>query len=618
MHMNFEKPISLYPERASSNLDVTITHLQDIENGKIKRIEFQETERADLLSFENTIGESLEKIVKIKNISLNMHIGYLLTATGIEDFNKIFDLDISSETSHTVEQFLYKHRNDFLKSEPIKRNAFSGRAEKFADDNLLNSLTGSMNENGDIDIGKVSILKQVDLLLAPEKALEKLTLLRNFKRGLKFEIESIQQLSNISALETAKLKILNLYKRKVNQLLAENFSQGVVLQKMSDAVGIDSLTVEEKTLLELFQGLSMSEKNYSRYDKFIHGATTSYNEFGNKTQVSQEIIDFADKLDLERLEIELHKEDCLKERGLDSKKIFEKNIDCEQFSAIEESLLRHYGILSAYPASEYDPADINPASDNKWRFIARSEFKSMSVNSGRKIVKAPRKNQSAETMITVLCGHETEGHVIQNINREKIPLKLFNSEYLGGDRTSLFAEGGAMMIQNIISQKAFGFQSLPHSAYIRAMIKKIEGGSYIDCIKSFYDNQKLVFAEKRNRGIINNSDFQKEIHDVLELSINRCKRLFRSGVDKNSDSPFLTKSKDTVYLEQLMLMSKLQQQGMEKYAFVGSVNLRTLADLAEIGFINLSQIRKPDLYSLEIWNKIKDNYKISDKDKEND
>jgi len=141
-------------------------------------------------------------------------------------------------------------------------------------------------------------------------------------------------------------------------------------------------------------------------------------------------------------------------------------------------------------------------------------------------------------------------------------------------------------------------------------MKKLEGGNYIECTKAFYDDQKKVFIEKRNRDIINDAEFKEKTRSALETAINRCKRLFR-GDNKNSNSRFLTKSKDTAYLEQLILMDKLQKQGMEKYAFVGSVNLRTLADLAEIGLIDLAQVKKPDLYSLEIWNKIKDNYKLA-------
>lgn len=611
--MNFEKPTSLYPERASSNLDASIARLRDLESGKIKKLELKEEEKAELLAFENSLGESLEKIIKIKSVSMDLQVDYLLTQDGIDDFSKTFALDIGGENAQTIERFIYEHRAGFLKIESTERAAFSGRAEKHSRKTLLDTLSATMTDDGEINITEISIPKQINLLLAPEKALEKLTLLRDFKRRLKLEIATIQQLPNISEPAEARLKILRLYQRKVNQILAENFFRGVIVQELANGIGVDNLTSEEKNLLELFNELSSPEKNYSRYDKFIHGATFGYDESGNKTQIPEELLDFAHKLDLESMEVELHKNDRLRERGLDPAKIFENSITCAEFSRVENSVLQHYNSLSAYPASTFNPDRVGPAPDGKWQFIALPEIEGMSTENDTKTIEAPSENQSVERMIAILCGHETEGHFIQTINREKIPLKLLASNHLGGDRTEIFAEGGAMMVQNIISEEAFGYKSLPGSHYVKAMVRKLQGGNYLDCVKTYYDSKKEFIEEKKRRDIINNTAFKKELIAALKTAISSSKRLFRLGVDKNAISPILAKSKDTVYLEQLILIDKLRQNGMEKYAFIGRVNLRTLADLAEIGLIDLAQIKKPDLYSLEIWNNIKDNYKLDSK-----
>jgi len=441
--MSFEAPSPLYPERASANLDVAIERLQKIESGETEKIKLTESERLELLSFENSLGEELEQIVKIKNISSTIHTDYLFTEAGQEDFEKTFGLDIKAETPETIESFIYEHRDIFIKTPPTW---FSNRAGAYADTSLLEALENSMDESGEINTNNIQSPTQISLLLTTERALEKLTLLRNFKRKLKSESEKKEQLPKNSALELATLKIIKLYKRKTNQLLSDTFSTGVAIENLSKNIGENNLTAEEKMLLSLFRGLNTPEKNYSRYDRFIHGASADYDEIGNRLQISPEIIAYADNLDSEYMENELCQETRLRDRGLDPAKIFEKNIPCAEFSAIEESLLRHYDSLSEHPATEYDPNGIGSAPDNKWRFIARPDFKSMSVMGGRKIIKAPPKNQSVETMITVLCGHETEGHFIQSLNREKIPLKLLNSNQLGTDRTSLFSEGGAMMV----------------------------------------------------------------------------------------------------------------------------------------------------------------------------
>lgn len=70
--------------------------------------------------------------------------------------------------------------------------------------------------------------------------------------------------------------------------------------------------------------------------------------------------------------------------------------------------------------------------------------------------------------------HEIEGYVLQNENKARVGLKLF--EKLGSGHSTLLAENGAMYKKDTVSQKVFDFRSFPYPHYIKAMLKKQEGG----------------------------------------------------------------------------------------------------------------------------------------------
>ena len=53
-----------------------------------------------------------------------------------------------------------------------------------------------------------------------------------------------------------------------------------------------------------------------------------------------------------------------------------------------------------------------------------------------------------------------------------------------------------MMVQSIISEKAFGYKSLPGTHYVKAMLTKLGGGNYIDCVKAYYGSKKKHIEEE--------------------------------------------------------------------------------------------------------------------------
>ncbi len=140
----------------------------------------------------------------------------------------------------------------------------------------------------------------------------------------------------------------------------------------------------------------------------------------------------------------------------------------------------------------------------------------------------------------------------------------------------------------------------------------MEQGTYLDCVKEYYET--LIAVKKKKRGIINKDEFQKELRKKIKVSINSAKRLFRGGIDFDSDSKYLSKSKDTVYLEQFFLAQEMREAGLEKYAFLGGVNLRTIKDLLEIGVLKQDDIQELKFSAMDIWNRIKDKYKLKNEE----
>lgn len=603
--MNFETK-SLYPERASSGLDEVIEDLKKIEEEKTKKETLNEKEKQEVLEFENGFGEELEKIYEIKIITPTVYLDYFLTEKGRNDFQEVLGFPVEGTSAEDLHVFFGKNRKALSSLAPEIRSAFLGRASGYADENLQETLRKRISEDGAINVSGIQASQCTSLVLNPEKALEKISGFRDFKKLLRLQMRALQSQEN-DTVNSAKKGLLEIYQRRVNELIASLYSATGSVAELKKTLGEKALTDEENAFLSNFVGLEKLETNYSRLDKFIHGAGKNFNEVGMREQIDDEIKRYADEIEKIQIETGLHRKEAVEKRGLDYEKITAKSVENSFFSAIAEEILEHYGQKSAFPAQDFNPDRVGAAPDNKWQFISRPEYKSLSVNSLQKTIKSGLGNKSICETIATMGGHEIEGHFMQALNRTLIPLRL--SAKIGTDRTYIFSEGGAMFVEDQITQQAFGYRTVPHPHYIKAMIAKLEGGNYLDCVKAFFESAHKLTRAKKESGVISSEEETRENENNLSLAINRARRLFRENVDLNKQTTLLTKSKDTIYLEQLVLMKKLKKQGLEKYAFAGGVNLKTLMLLRKIGLIDLNAIKKPAYYSLRIWDRIKEAYK---------
>ena len=79
--------------------------------------------------------------------------------------------------------------------------------------------------------------------------------------------------------------------------------------------------------------------------------------------------------------------------------------------------------------------------------------------------------------------------------------------------------------------------------------------------------------------------------------------MFNNGGELSlSASPFLTNSKDLVYLEQELVVRELEKVGKQHYLLVGELNLQTIAELHQIGMFDEDEFvfpKKPSQILLE-------------------
>ncbi len=597
---------SLYPQRMFDRLDEQVDIVDGFERKLIQPMRLSEQEREEILDFEDALGKRFEKITDITVQKVTFYVEYFLTSQGRDKFEQVTGVTLSDmDNEQDIKKTLFLNRDVLRQVKYDDLKSLAALSVKYYDEMLLHQLSVRNDELNTIDIKEIPNPRGIDVLLTPEKLAGKIAELTVFKNDVK-KINA--SLSNMSQCDLAKKKIIELYRKKYNQILTEDFFDSSLVVDLMQTIGEDLLTEEEKELLKMQKGMQNVQKNLSRRDKFIHGADKNYTE-GERVQISDTLKSFAEQISVEYERSNSEKYQKIVEKGYDPEKVFAKDMSIEKITTLINELLEMYGLKSAYGPETYDAKRSGAAPDDKWQFIAKDSYKSMSIDGKQKVIKSDTKNKDIYHTMTVALGHEI-GHVLQSINSSKIPLRLFKK--IKGDRSSVFAEGGAMLLQDHVAREIFGTGSLGNPHYVRAMIKKMEGGNYMDCVKASYDSSAHTLLQKKKMNQISDDEFEKQNREQIRLAIARAKRLFRHSADLSLSSAHLTKSKDTAYLEQIMLARKLQEKGLEKYLFFSGMNLSTLTTLLEIGLMDTGEIQTAQKHVFAIWDRIKDQYLLKE------
>ena len=600
-----ERP-SLYPSRVLERAASIADALQELLEGKREIVRLSEEERTHILKEEERLGIELEQAFRIAPFNATFASEYFLTPVGRKDFEKTLDIPFPEEAggnTPAIKRYLFSQRKT-LASLPAKTvEEIARRSLKHSEDQLFESAKQTLQPNGSIALDRLPFPEKMTLLLTPEKTLLKIQALLALKRSIKDSFS--KEIPGASPQYIyVRNGLIRLYQKRINTLLVDLKITGFHLAKSVASQEEISLSGEEKILLHLATGTQAHEQNLARYDKLIRGADTDTD--GRRLQIGMNLRKLADRLAAGNQEGLLSHETKLQENDLDTCKIRESLIPATDTRALAEETLRAYDLLSQESPDTYSPDRPFPAQDDKWRVLLEPHRRTFSVNGKSKMIFGPLANLTLTRTLGTLVGHEIEGHVLQHANRASIPLRIFRE--VGAGRSDVLAECGAMTNESRVNQEILGTATSGHPHYLRAMQKKLEGGHYFDCVQAFYvsalEGEKTLLSLKR----ISPEQFQKKAGDHLRIALNRTARLFQGGAEMASNQPFLTKSKDTAYAEQIQVFYEFQKRGLEKFIFVGGVDIDSLPFLVETGFLDPKSILEPKLYALKIWERLKPDY----------
>lgn len=601
-------PSKLYPERAFSGVSEKVENLQRVMTGEIPAWEISEAERSEILKIESELAETLEPIHSILPPNINFDFNYLLTPEGVADFGKVVGVEIPSEVESfaALKTFLYQHTAELAAADKKELAALGGRSSIYRRKEIFKAVSKTIADKGEIDTEVIPESESINIRLNPILDYEKTNNLRALKADLKLKRAMLEQSGQSEDYIAVLDGIFELYQRKINEAIADRANVFVSLQEKAEFLGEDSLTEDERLALGEDRTSANAASALSRYDKFLYGAGNDFDDRGWRKQIAQELIELADVEEQKNLIALQEMDQGIKEKGLNKEKLFAQNVEVEEIERLCKETLEHYGLLSAVSASEYTPDRSGPAADDKWQVIISDSYPNLSVFGAQKIIKCPNKPQSIDKLLSVTIAHEIEGHVNQYNNRSKIPLKLF--EKIGSDRSAIFAEAGAVSNQALVTENAFGYQTLSLPQYIRAMVTKLNGGNYGDCLKAYYSVKIKGSQYQLEQGEIDAETFKKDCKKSLRFAIKSTARLFNDRTNDTDRNNYLIRSKDTVYLEQVRLAEELKKKDFDQMLNLTGINFSALEFLLRAKLIDLSDIKSPDFYSLKIWERIKSEY----------
>ena len=602
--------LKMYPERSSKQIDKNVESLKSVLSGEIQTWEVSDAEREEILSIEADLAQQLEPVHLIKTPSVNFDTAYLLTPEGRVDFTEVTGIDISEDISDslTLKSFLYYSADEIAGIDSRSLLELSGRTKKFRKDEIFKSVASTMDEFGKIDTSIIPDSSELTIQLKPDLDYWKDEQLRELKDQIKDRRELLRSSGKGDDYCQFLDGIYELYQRKINEQIAMGADVVQNIKNKASHIGDDNLPVIEQLILQdEIVPTNDSARNLSRYDKFLYGAGEP-NEAGWREQIPTDLLAYADEKERENIAILKKKDSGILDKGLDSEKVFAKTIPAVTVEQKCMETLSHYDLLSSEPASTYKPDRSGPAADGKWQVIVSDAYPSPLVNNIQMVIKYPNIPQSIDRLLSVFIAHEIEGHVLQYTNRSKIPLSFFKK--IGSDRSSIFAEAGAMDNQNKVAKEAFGYTSSSVPQYIKAMIVKLNGGSYADCVNAYYSSTIKGHQELLDEGQIDQKAFTKECRKKLRVAISSTSRLFSGNLSSPDVSGHLTNSKDTVYLEQLLLVDALNDAGLNDILNLAGVNFSALEFLLRAKMINLNEVQKPDFYALKLWDEMKEGYQL--------
>lgn len=582
--MNLE---SFKPEHMPLRPGMGISEVVDLLQ-RDPEIELSVEDREEVLGYEQELTKSNELLLrsgeKVKGIehiwqlsakTSEFYQEYFLTEGGREDLENALGRDIPQFRSlNEVEEYFYGLDYTNITTEALK--GLSGRSKQYGENAVVEQFANNNFESLD----GVENPTKLNIVHNPHVVAQKVQSLRRLKQYYKEQTDDL--VGNTDSASQAKLTVLTLHRRRLNELLTEEYPNIVHFFEQYKSSPQENLKEVHEMLADNIRGTGLFDderqfRTLGRLDKFRQGVgERQYG--GDYSPINPQLAELVKEAE-EMLGRPQPVENFVF-NDVDPKLFWEKKITATEFQHWVELSLKEYGILSA--DEQYDHDRIGRTSDNGWQVVIDDSVGNLSVDSKQGVIKVPTSfHRSIAGMnpagAVPVLDHEIT-HVLQHENKERLGLSI--TEKVGLDRSSVNSEAGAMLIESETQRELFGQQVIIDMHYFRALERKLQGGNLVECMKAFFDSVRQESPDRDKR-------------EVAKHAINRAARQFRDGGAFADRSPYPTNTQPLVYMEQELIARELVKQNSRDLLMIAGVNMEALAMLHSVGLFDREKIKIP-------------------------
>lgn len=573
----------VFPPRTGTGIERSIEELT-----RDSEVLLSEQEKQAVLDYERVLLydseggsetlEGLETVWKKLVLESEFYLDYFLTPEGkqlLMDQLGVHETEVDFDSLDEIETFFY--RLDYSNFDTKNVDILSGSSRQYSEEVMLQQFEAQQYAVTDAveNPRKMSVVRNPKILFEKISGYRKLKeFYKQEKASLESELYELQRdaEANESRIRVvhAQRALLKIYRRRLNTLIAELYYAAYKVTVQSEAIGL------EYDFADYFKSIGQNpnegtiHKILSRLDRFINGSGDT------SSPISAEIEHMVAESRIAGIDSEGQPVDNHDKTGIET----EAMITASELKNWMEVVLRQHDLLSS--STDFDSDREGPAEDGKWQVVITPKSTSISRNSRQKVIKiAPDFKRTISSLVPAgaipVLDHELT-HLFQDENRIRLGLRIFDN--VRTDRATATMEAGAIMVETETQKELFGQERKPNFNYYAAVKRRLNGGSYKECVKAFYDSLMATDPD---------SDKRK----AMKLAINRTARLFRGGGRFDSTDGSITNSKDLVYLEQEFLAEQLAKVNAQRFLFIGGVSLQTLAELHAVGLFDESKMQYP-------------------------
>jgi len=571
-----------YPSRPGGDISEALEKLK-----AEPEVELNAEQREVVQNFERELTkgpDGLEAAWQLKINSTVFYPEYFQTDKGRAEFYEVIGREMAADKTDFEDVAAQLYETDYSVVESKKLASLANSSRSYADARVLEQFAASNYESvEDVDNpARLTVVRNPDVLA---EQIAKYRALKDKHRELGLNLDKGE-----GAVVEAEKVMLTIHRRRLNQLIAETYPMAANLVRQEKIVDDGSYNDSLKQIDENMRGMGLmtgdqAAKSLGRLDKFRRGVGAK-DSAGKYSQVRVELLKVAEKLIEESGSSE--RDECVFS-DVDEETLAATNVTAQEWSEWAREALDHYGLLS--DQAKFDFGRAGRAKDGKWQVVIDPNRRSIDVEGRRGVVLVPKKfdrpvvqRGGASGGAAGVLDHEI-AHVIQNENGAKLGLAIM--ERVGMDRSNVLFEGGAVEWEAAAQDRLFGIKRPVNTAYLKAIQTKLAGGSYKQCMQSYFDETRM-----RNPKI--------DIERAAKVAIGSTTRLFRRGGSFSDTSHHLTDSSSLVYLEQERVARQLEKAGQADLMMIGWTNIEMLAELKRVDMLNTDAMKIPDKRPTEI------------------